>query len=143
MQHVSAAVTVQDVLKRKPGSNLSTIMGRLIPTLAARLAQGRRLREWCRLNLLAVELPKDSPPETVKGSPRKKENSDKIDGILRNHKIVDSFFGGLGFPALRKNHPLERQWKKQLEAVRREEKLQRPKRRRRRKSAKKDQDSAA
>lgn len=104
----------------------------LIHSLAARLSRAKKLREWCRFNLLEVELPNAKRKSSKNGHSRRKESSKKVNGIIRNHTVVDKFFEDLGFPPLRKNHSLERQWAAQLDAVRREEKRQTPKKRRRR-----------
>lgn len=103
----------------------------VIPSLAARLVGAKKLREWCRFNLLAIDVSKESRAAPKKGNHCKKENSGRVSSIVQNHKIIDAFFEDIGFPALPKDHSLHRQWEAQLEAVRRAEKRQGMRRRRR------------
>lgn len=103
----------------------------IIPSLAARLATAKKLREWCRFGLLTAGPSKELRAAPKNVNSRRKENMTQTSTIMQHHTIIDTFFEDIGFPALPRDHSLHRQWRSQLDAVRRTEKSQKTRKRHR------------
>lgn len=92
----------------------------LIPSLASLLAEAKPLHEWARKNAGNVNVHR-SLPSMRKPSSDHKRQIPKAEALAANHKVLDDFFAGLGFPPLSKNHTLSRIWDLEVAALRKEE----------------------
>lgn len=106
----------------------------LVPSIVAVARRARKLRGWARDGVFAEELYPHGRKQATNDLARRKVAQRRSDVVARNHRVMDDFFGKLGFPQLPKTHPMVREWEARLESIRKEEEKQTPKKRRKRTS---------